>query len=84
MVWDMMWKTICLSWLRVRQSLRKRKLSKLEWFRLGDEVSRRQWDDVVGVLRVQHNALDRGYLLEWARQLGIADLVEKAWRESET
>ena len=59
-------------------------LSKLEWFRLGDEVSRRQWDDAVGVLKVQQDALDKGYLLQWARELGIADLLEKAWRESET
>jgi hypothetical protein len=26
-------------------------LSKLDWFRLGDEQSERQWRDVVGVLK---------------------------------
>ena len=59
-------------------------LSKLEWFRLGDEVSRRQWDDAVGVLRVQQHALDKGYLVQWARELGIADLLDKALMEIDT
>jgi hypothetical protein len=27
-------------------------LGKLEWFRLGEEVSERQWHDVLGVLRL--------------------------------
>ncbi len=56
-------------------------LSKLEWFRLGDEVSERQWRDVIGVLKVQENLLDRSYLEKWAAELGIADLLEKAWKE---
>jgi hypothetical protein len=59
-------------------------LNKLEWFRLGDEVSQRQWDDAVGVLRVQRDTLDTSYLTEWATELGIADLLERAWRDSET
>ena len=59
-------------------------LSKLEWFRLGDEVSQRQWDDAVGVLKVQRHSLNTSYLTEWATELGIADLFERAWRESET
>ncbi len=56
-------------------------LSKLEWFRLGDEVSERQWLDVVKVLKIQQNNLDRAYLEKWAAELGIADLLEKAWKE---
>ena len=59
-------------------------LSKLEWFRLGDEVSRRQWDDALGVLKVQQDALDKGYLVQWAQELGIADLLERAWTEIAT
>ena len=59
-------------------------LSKLEWFRLGDEVSRRQWDDALGVLKVQQDALDKGYLVQWARELGIADLLDRAWTEIAT
>jgi hypothetical protein len=58
-------------------------LSKLEWFRLGGEVSERQWGDVVGVLKVQGESLDRGYLQQWAGELGIADLLATAWNEAE-
>lgn len=58
-------------------------LNKLEWFRLGDEVSERQWRDVITVLRAQRAVLDRAYLVQWARQLGVADLLEKAWKEVE-
>jgi hypothetical protein len=58
-------------------------LAKLEWYRLGDEVSERQWNDVLGVLRIQAGSLDRLYLGKWAAELGVADLLEKAWREAE-
>ncbi len=58
-------------------------LSKLEWFRLGHEVSERQWIDVLGVLKVQQNALDRAYLTKWATELDVADLLKRAWKEAE-
>ena len=58
-------------------------LSKLEWFRLGDEISEQQWRDVIGVLKVQQNALDRPYLDKWAAELGVADLLDRAWLEAE-
>jgi len=53
-------------------------LSKLECYRLGGEVSDRQWRDVLGVLRVQGDRLDLSYLRRWATELGIADLLERA------
>jgi hypothetical protein len=53
-------------------------LRKLLWFREGGEVSERQWRDVLGVLRAQQGNLDDAYLQEWARRLGIADLLERA------
>jgi len=59
-------------------------LAKLEWYRLGDEVSERQWNDVMGVLKVQAEALDRPYLEKWAAELGVADLLSKAWKEVES
>lgn len=58
-------------------------LAKLEWYRLGDEVSERQWNDVLGVLKVQAGSLDRSYLEKWAAELGVADLLAKAWKEAE-
>ena len=57
-------------------------LNKLEWFRLGGEVSERQWRDVLGVLRVQGDRLDRGYLVCWAAELGVRHLLEKASQEA--
>jgi hypothetical protein len=57
-------------------------LHKLEWYRLGNEIARRQWDDVLGVLRVQLAVLDRAYLERWARELGLEDLLARAFDEA--
>lgn len=58
-------------------------LSKLEWYRLGDEASERQWGDVLGVMKVNRASLDRKYMDKWAAELGVADLLDKAWKEVE-
>jgi hypothetical protein len=57
-------------------------LHKLEWYRLGGEVSDRQWGDVLGVLRVQAGRLDDAYLDHWAADLGVADLLATARAEA--
>jgi hypothetical protein len=57
-------------------------LNKLEWYRLGAEVSERQWQDVLGVLKVQRDSLNRAYLAKWAEELGVAGLLEQAWNEA--
>ncbi|MCC7354079.1 MAG: hypothetical protein IT330_10005 [Anaerolineae bacterium] len=53
-------------------------LAKLEWYRLGGEISERQWRDVLGVLAVQGERLDLAYLRRWAAELGVADLLARA------
>jgi len=58
-------------------------LSKLEWFRLGGEASERQWRDILGVLKTQAGALELNYLRQWAGELQVNDLLERALREAE-
>lgn len=50
-------------------------LNKLEWYRMGGEVSNRQWNDILGIFKVQGTALDMVYLERWAKHLGVADLL---------
>ena len=56
-------------------------LAKLDWFRMGGEVSERQWRDILGVMKTQREALDLAYLQLWAERLGVADLLERALEE---
>lgn len=58
-------------------------LAKLDWYKLGGEVSERQWRDVQGVLDVQGEQIDRDYLQQWAKRLDVADLLGKALQEHE-
>lgn len=58
-------------------------LQKLHWYRLGRGVSDRQWHDVLSVLQVQGNRLDRAYLTRGAELLGVADLLERASGEAD-
>lgn len=58
-------------------------LQKLRWFRLGGEVSDRQWRDVASIVRVQRGRLDTEYLREAAPLLNVTDLLERALADAE-
>lgn len=58
-------------------------LSKLEWYRLGGEVSERQWRDILGVLKTRAGELDLDYLRQWGADLKVSDLLERALKEAE-
>jgi hypothetical protein len=53
-------------------------LAKLEWYRLGGEVSERQRRDVIGILKVQAGALDVEYLHAMAKDINVEDLLDQA------
>ena len=52
-------------------------LAKLDWWKLGGGISNRQWNDILGVLKVQGTALDMAYLRHWAANLKVADLLDR-------
>lgn len=52
-------------------------LQKLLWYRLGGDVSDRQWRDVQSIVRKQGEALDLQYLRHSAVSAGIADLLDR-------
>jgi hypothetical protein len=58
-------------------------LAKLEWYRLGNEVSEKQWSDIQGVLKLRGTGLDHAYLRRWASMLGVADLLSRALADAE-
>lgn len=57
-------------------------LSKLEWYRMGGEISERQWRDILGMLKTGAGDLDVPYLRKWAQELNVADILERALTES--
>ena len=52
-------------------------LRKLLWYRMGGEVSDRQWSDVEGIVASWGDDLDLGYLRGSAVELEITDLVDR-------
>lgn len=56
-------------------------LRKLQWCRLGREISDRQWNDILGIIKTQTDKLDVDYLKYWAEELQVADLLEHSMEE---
>ena len=57
-------------------------LAKLEWYRMGGEVSDRQWRDILGILKTRAGELDIDYLKKWADELKVSDLLERVLNEA--
>jgi hypothetical protein len=57
-------------------------INKLIWYKMGGEISDRQWLDVIGVIKVQGESLDKSYLKDWSQKLQILELLNKAFDES--
>jgi len=57
-------------------------LNKLEWYKMGGEVSDRQWNDILGVLKVRGTTLDMAYMQRWAKALQVTDLLQRALVEA--
>ena len=58
-------------------------IAKLQWYKIGGFVSERQWLDVIGVIKVQGDLLEKKYLKSWSQKLGLSSLMQKAFDEGD-
>ena len=56
-------------------------ISKLIRYKAGNEISERQWLDILGVIKVQKEKLDKEYLRHWSGELGVYQLLTKAFTD---
>jgi hypothetical protein len=52
-------------------------ISKLERYRLGNDTSERQWDDVSRLIKLLGDQADIKYMTHAAESVGVSDLLEK-------
>ncbi len=57
-------------------------INKLQWYEMGGKLSERQRLDVIGVIKVQRDLLDKKYLQKWSEKLGIDELLKKAFADA--
>ena len=57
-------------------------IEKLRWYQLGHGISDRQWNDVLGVLKIQGDRLDKSYMKKWADKVGVGDLLSRAFDDA--
>jgi hypothetical protein len=58
-------------------------INKLQWYKIGGLVSERQWLDIIGVVKVQADLLDKKYLKKWSKILGLSSLLKNAFAEAD-
>ncbi len=52
-------------------------LAKLEWYREGNEVSQRQWDDVTRLMKLHRTNMDWSYLESTSDELQVRNLLDR-------
>lgn len=52
-------------------------IAKLLWYREGNEISERQWDDLNRLVKLRQTSLDRCYLRTFCKELNVDDLLER-------
>jgi len=57
-------------------------LNKLLWYDKGGRVSERQLFDLMGVVKIQGDSFDKNYFINWARKLGIYDLLLNVFKDA--
>lgn len=57
-------------------------LHKLIWFGMTGGESQKQWRDLLGVLKLQGESLDRGYMREWGEKLGLVRELNRGFAEA--
>ena len=57
-------------------------LRKLDWYRQGDNVSDRQWRDIIAILRINRTSLDNLYLDATAALVDLSGLLRQAQEEA--
>lgn len=57
-------------------------LSKLQWYKMSNEVLQQQWKDILGIIKVQGDKLDLDYLKLWALNLNISDLLIRLFNDA--
>lgn len=57
-------------------------LQKLVWFRMTARESQKQWRDILGVLKLQGEKLDFGYMRQWGETLGVLEELQRAFIEA--
>lgn len=52
-------------------------LAKLEWYKAGNEVSERQWEDLQRLRKLNFSIIDWNYLEQNSTQRGVSDLLTR-------